>query len=391
MIPSYGLCKSIPALVNPELLKFGREAINLEVEKVAAKLQVSPQQIIDWESGNNYPTLVQLRKLSKAYQREEVFFYLPEIPKKIKKRTAVFRMWEQELAKPLSPDLLILLEEACTRQSVAHELAEALEELSSIKIPHLSVEHSPESQGETLREFLNVPIENQFNWLKPCDALERWIDAVGDRGILVFKSSRSNVSLDEMRGFAIWDDYFPIIMLNNSDADNAGIFTLIYELVHLSLRQSDLFSIDTIKNSALESFCNHVAGSVLVPQLSLLRDPAVLLMKPEQEPRDEDLEWLADKFSVSQEVILRRLLCLGKVNSSVYNKKCSYLLRLPPSREKTFGRSKYAKQIIGRRGKLYIRLVFRALYEDLIELDEASRYLNSKLKHFKDLEEIVFD
>ncbi|NJN73022.1 MAG: ImmA/IrrE family metallo-endopeptidase [Limnothrix sp. RL_2_0] len=368
--------------------------MGLSVGKIAEKLDIANQDLIDWEEGTEYPPLSTFEKLAKLYKRHTAFFYLPSVPKKCKKREADFRTLPRYHSTPdTSPEFLYYLQKVYRRQVIALELLEELEEESLPLIPRSNLHEDPEEVAQRLRSALNIASSTQFKWSKSYHALAGWISAVEKLGVLVFKSSNAKVSLEEMRGLAIWDKSLPVIALNASDTDNGKIFTLMHELTHLSLHQNGVWGFnDNQSNSSseVEVFCNHVAGSILVPNQLLTDNPAVITLPLDcNHLSNKDIQVIARKFCVSGEVILRRLLILGKISQPFYEEKCQYLRSLPIPKKSGGAPSVYAKTIVSREGYLFPRIVLRAMFEEKIPKNKASSYLNTKIKHFGSLEELV--
>ncbi|AFY39868.1 helix-turn-helix domain protein [[Leptolyngbya] sp. PCC 7376] len=388
------MARSIKALINPVMLKYGRESLGLSVGKVAGKLGISNQNLIDWEEGIDNPSLSTFEKLAKLYKRHTVFFYLPNVPNKCKRREADFRTFPRYHSTPQpSLEFLHYLKDVYRRQAIALELLEELEEKSVPRIPASHLHENPEDVAARLRLALNIISPTQFRWDESYQALSAWISAVEKLGILVFKSSHAKVPLEEMRGLAIWDESLPAIALNASDTDNGKIFTLMHELAHLSLHKNGVWGLhENLSGSAsdIEVFCNHVAGAILVPNQALTENPVVIPLPSDCDSlSDDDIRFIARKFCVSGEVILRRLLISGKISQSFYEEKCKYLRSLPISKRGGGGNSQYAKKIVSREGSLFPNIVLRAMFAEKIPMNKASSYLNTKVKHFGDLEALV--
>lgn len=120
-----------------------------------------------------------------------------------------------------------------------------------------------------------------------------------------------------VRGFAIYEDELPIIGLNNEDRYPAKTFSIIHELVHLIKRSSAICNemFNSFSAQMEEVFCNAVAGEVLVPKANLIKQ---LGSYTADEIDYYLIDSLAAKFSVSKEVICRRLLDAGKIHQQQY-------------------------------------------------------------------------
>ncbi|MGY4257673.1 Zn-dependent peptidase ImmA (M78 family) [Bradyrhizobium sp. USDA 4516] len=71
----------------------------------------------------------------------------------------------------------------------------------------------------------------------------------------------------------------------------------------------------------VEKFCNAVAAAALMPSDWLLRETLLVQKGTQKSWRDDELEALALRFGVSQEVVLRRLLTLGCTTQAFYGSK----------------------------------------------------------------------
>ena len=128
----------------------------------------------------------------------------------------------------------------------------------------------------------------------------------------------TDVTIDTARGFSIYNALLPIIGINDEDRPPAKTFTIIHELVHLFKRESSLCNDMSSSASTLseEVFCNAVAGELLVPKRALR---IVLEHGHYFAPYSiDDIKRVADRFSVSREVIVRRLLELRKIDQREY-------------------------------------------------------------------------
>ena len=196
---------------------------------------------------------------------------------------------------------------------------------ASLETPHKTV-------AAKMRETLGFSLAIQKKYSTSEQALSELINLAENAGILVMINGvvMNNVHrpLDptEFRGFALSDEYAPLIFINGQDTKAARMFTLAHELAHLWLGQSGLSDLETVKPPSQsydkkEVWCNAVAAEFLVP-LSALKEH--LSQSNNNNPID-NLSELARVFKVSELVILRRLLDLGKIDrerfDAVYKEK----------------------------------------------------------------------
>jgi len=108
------------------------------------------------------------------------------------------------------------------------------------------------------------------------DAFAKRREAIEQQGILVITSgiAKENthrpLDLNEFRGFALSNEYAPLIFINSKDTDAARSFTLLHELAHIAIGKSGLSN--DLYEHQVEQWCNKVAAEVLIPKDSLQRN-----------------------------------------------------------------------------------------------------------------------
>lgn len=95
-------------------------------------------------------------------------------------------------------------------------------------------------------------------------------DILEEKNIIIQQSgisqneTKKNINIQECRGYAIYDEYCPLIFINSKDtSENGKIFTLLHELAHILLKHSGVSSYDFNQNEEYQ--CNHIAGEILMP------------------------------------------------------------------------------------------------------------------------------
>lgn len=167
--------------------------------------------------------------------------------------------------------------------------------------------------AKKIRELFDINLNVQFKCTSPRKFYLYLRDKIESSGIFVH--CFTDVPVEVARAFAIYDNVMPIIGINDEDRHPAKSFSMIHELVHIFKRESSLCN-DVGSAKSEEVFCNAVAGELLVPKDTL---ESTLIIKNMQKPyKKQDIEYLADKFSVSKEVIIRRLLDTGHIDEAVY-------------------------------------------------------------------------
>jgi Zn-dependent peptidase ImmA (M78 family) len=263
------------------------------------------------------------------------------------------------------------------------------------KPPRISISAHTADDTEVLalniREKLGVTREIQSGFGNEHKALNWWRSALETQGVLVFQASGLDVS--EMRGFSIADRPLPIIVVNIKDSPRARIFSMLHELVHVVIRQGGICDLDEdeyrhASEQEIEIFCNRVAGATLVPESELFReDPVIGRDDRVSSWSDQEIRAPSNRYWVSREVLLRRLLICGLITKEFYKEKRSELAAGQKPRSRGFVPP--AQMAISAAGHSFIRLVLDNYYQENITSSDVAAFLAVNLKHVAEIEEKV--
>ncbi len=375
--------QTVKALVKPSLLIWARKKSGLSIDEIARRLSITPARYNDWEAGSDSPSVAKLRDLADLYKRPLAVFYLPAPPLTFD-TPKDFRLLPASDQGRMSHGLRMEIERANFRREVAIELDTRMGIVRPVVKIDRPDRNNPELFAKKARELLGISFEQQFSWRDAGIALKEWITILEDLGLLVFQVSRIDVS--EMRGFVINKAPLPVIVLNGADTPNGRIFSLIHEFVHVLLETDGICNMLENGHShnhdqQTEVFCNHVAGAILVPEEALVREEVVGAKGADMEWSDEEIRKLSRRFSVSKEVILRRLLIIGRTTPEFYQaRRGIYLQEKKPDQEKDSAGGPMAHVVTMRNlGKSFLRLVFSAYYREVINTSNLADYLGVKL------------
>ncbi|MYD35711.1 MAG: ImmA/IrrE family metallo-endopeptidase [Dehalococcoidia bacterium] len=383
--------KGVPALVKPGLLRWARQTAGFDVAMAAKKAKVDALKLESWEQGTSRPSIPQLRKIAKVYQRPIAVFYLPEPPQGFTVPKDYRRTASNEAHGP-SPELMLEMREAQARRELFEELFLQTEgDAPSISLT-ADVEESPESVGDRLRSFLHVSLQDQSQWKEPYDGLHGWRSAFERAGILVFQMS--DVPSNEARGFSVFDQSFPLAVVNAKDSPSGRTFTLLHELTHLALRQGGICDLadaptDRQVQDQVEVFCNAVAGATLMPREDFLKDETVLSHDPGWEWTNADIQKIARRFTCSNEAAVRRLADLGRVSVQFYQvKRREYQAKNGvTTAKKSDGFLPPYQKALSNWGPMFTRIALDNYYQGNITGSDLADLLGIRLKHLSRLEE----
>jgi Zn-dependent peptidase ImmA (M78 family) len=391
------MSRSTEALVDPALLAWARATSGLSIEEAAGSLQTKPEKVQAWEDGAANPSMAQLRKMATAYKRLLSDFYLPRPPEEAP-LPHDFRRLPGEVAFRYSRPLRYQLRLARQRRALALDFAAELDsELPTIH-GHLQVDADPERAGGELRRLLGVSLDEQRSWRDPRKAYNAWRLAAERTGILVFQVA--DVPKTEMLGFTLAERPLPVIGINRKLSPNGRTFTLLHECVHVFLDQSGICDIEEgalrpAEEQRMEVFCNAVAAAALVPRDILLAEPLVRIHPPA--PRDwsdDELTSSGRTFGVSNEVILRRLLTMGRTSQAFYVARRAVwdsLIDNAPAPLETDNDIKrnMPVEVLSNLGRPFVRLVLDSYANSYTSLADVTRHLGLRADHVAKVENLL--
>ena len=357
----------------------------MAIEEAAHKIGVKPEALAKWESGQQRPTVCQLRKAASVYKRPLAVFYLPEPPAEFDAMHD-FRLLHGAGEQERSPELALEIRRATYRREVALELSHAMGEDVPEFTGRGTIRDDPDDLARRVRASLGLSQYDQPVFRNEYHALHFWLEVIQARAVLVFQTSR--VELNEMRGFSISERLYPAIMLNAKDAPRGRIFTLLHEYVHLFLHKGGLCDLAEAERhesdeQTTEAYCNRVAGAVLLPRQMLLADD---LVKDRRRPGawdDAELTALSVKYQISREVVLRRLVITGKSTPDLYAAKRQQWMKEYPRQKSRTGFITRAQESVRNNGVRFVRLVLRAYNDETISAGDVSEFLGIRLKHLQ--------
>ncbi|MCL4279661.1 MAG: XRE family transcriptional regulator [Ignavibacteriaceae bacterium] len=367
--------------INPNIISWARQRAGYDYKNLPKN--VDTEKLKKWESGTSAPTFTQLEALAKIFNIPVAVFFFPE-PPKIKEPIKKFRVMPNEVLLKFSPDTY-------KRFHLAQSYQDSLYELAKDFAPEKKIFHdinpanlTAVELADSVRNYLKVDIEKQFKLPNAETAFKFWRRKVEDAGVFTFKDSFKDRFIS---GFCLLDEVYPIIFINNSTEFTRQIFTLIHELGHILCDINGLTVVDddyinrmNASDRKLEIYCNQFAGNLLVPPNEFRKDINYF-----HEWGPESIEKVAKKYSVSKEVILRRLLDNGIIGQRYYEIKANewkaeYMGRVTPPK----GGNYYLKRL-SYLGQGFTNIVNENLKRGKINDVEAAEHLHVRAKYLKPL------
>jgi len=376
--------------IQPAVMRWARQSIGLSVSDVAIRLKKPVGEIESWETGTGYPSYPQLEKLAyQIYKRPLAVFFLPAPPEETSP--------EREFRTLPMNDLLSLTVDTHLQIRRAHAFQLSLRELFDSRNPSdrciwhdlsLSLARPVVEQGISIRTYLGIALEEQIQWKDDDHAMKQWRKVIEDKGVFIFKESFKQ---EDISGFCLVDNQFPVVYLNNGTTKTRQIFSLLHELAHLLLNVNGLSKFDreyverlSGQEKKIERFCNAIAAEVLIP-LSDFREQAKGFPVDVRYASEPQFSALAGRYGVSRESVLRRFLDLERVTSAFYEEK-SREWRL--QQRKTGGGNWYATHNVYLSERFAKEVVSRH-YRNQLSLEQAADMLGVKPRNFSGLEQRI--
>ena len=298
-------------------------AVRVEVKKEIYKWAINESQrdyhdiskafknIDDWINQHKKPTFRQLQDLSKFLGVPFGYMFLKRAPEK-NVIQADYRTLSNK--KPnMSKNLIDTITDMSAKQNWVSEYRKTNGWNMIIGDSYENL-HTKEF-AKKAKSFLTLDekwFEQQKNTAEAFKYLRNMFEENGilvmQNGIVKLNTNRK-LSLDEFRGFFLYDEYAPLIFLNSNDSYAGKIFTLIHELIHLLLKKDDIFeNIDLHATDDDERYINQITAEFLMPEALILE------YWNTNKQNIEQIEEISSLFKVSRHALSIRLYELKLIN-----------------------------------------------------------------------------
>lgn len=266
-----------------------------------------------WLDGSWSPTVNQIREFADFVHVNVPALFAENIPD-LSLQIADFRTVDDSAEVYPTPELYDTVNQMLRRQSWLHEFF-INEHYSAVDlIGAFANKPMNYKTAEMLADFLHEYLKLKNDWATKyktvTDAFRVLKQSAENAGIavvvngIVGDNTHRPLRIEEFRGFALSDDFAPLVFINGKDLKTAQMFTLIHELAHLAYSQTGVSNpSDEIdgKDSTIEKFCNRVAADFLVPTRWLLNE-----WEKGGKTRYQLIDSIAKKLKVNFVVVARK-------------------------------------------------------------------------------------
>ncbi len=246
---------------NPAVLKWARESLAINKSFAAKELGITPSRLDHLEIGSRFPSLEELKAMSKVYKRTIATLLLTKPPKE-KALPKDCRTFNSLGLGKFHEKTILAVRKARALANSLHELRQEMDvEVRALHVTS-TLSTDPLSVAAECRRILAIDTLQSITDIR--NALDAYIERIEYFGVAVFQLS---LTQDNLRGFSITDDTIPIIVVKRGgELPSTKIFTLFHELGHIILNDGGMCDISLSDNAPkIEKWCNAFAGEILVP------------------------------------------------------------------------------------------------------------------------------
>jgi Zn-dependent peptidase ImmA (M78 family) len=306
---------------NPTVLQWARKRAGLDEAALAKKVLGTPDaadEVKQWEQTGQL-TLHRAELLAEKTYTPFGYLFLDKPPKE-ELPIKDFRTPRGRGIQNPSPALLDVIYQCQRRQAWYREylISEGVKPLDFVGkfSPTTPIEVTAADIAQRLKIGPQLSTEIQ-SWR---ENLTLHFEAAEEVGILVMRNGivgnnpHRKLSQDEFRGFALSDEYAPLVFINTRDASAAQLFTFVHEIAHIWIGESAVSNPEQTYAEAnnFERFCNAVAAEVLIPLAQIQRN-----WRTTADP-DDEIRRIARLYKVSTLVASRRAKDAGFITPTEF-------------------------------------------------------------------------
>ena len=351
--------------ITPSVLDWAIAESGYSRPELAASAGVDATRLERWITGDERPGLSDVRRIASKLHRQVATFLLP-LPPEAERTSVQFRHpLGTRASRALTP-----VERRFVRRARRLQEAEAwlIDELGWDRpaLRQILTGESADSAAALFRDDLRVTVEDQRGTRSASAAFDLWRSALESLGVFVLQFAMGE---DTARGFSLWNEAAPVVVVNTAWPDEARIFTLFHEAGHLLSRTDSACARAALTPHAgdgAERWCEAFAAAVLIPRDALADVHRVTDVQA--------LSSLAKSMRVSLRAMALRLIDVGKASWELYESIPAIAERKPKGGGGTArSRSEIRADEFGQRTN---SLFINAVQRDVISQSQALDYLD---------------
>ena len=362
---------------NSEIIEWVIKTSGWEIDEILKKLEISRNTYEKWIKGLDKPTLKQLELISWKTKRPLAIFFLDKIPQE-KPTPKDFRLNPRQEGK-FDKRTIFAIRKARKLQSILKDFGENNigEIIKSLKV---NINTSPKEVASKLRDEFGIKEELQRKTKDSYKFFKILREKLEKEKIFNFQFS---MPLEDARGFTLSDELPRVVVVNSKDIIEARIFTLIHELGHALLEDTEISIPNFVDLNKHEKWCNEFASSFLLPQEMAKR---IFEENSKNLVEYNTLKTLSRKYKVSKSMLLYNMVKLKFITPLDYEEILDKFTKKDYSKIKLGGAGVSAeKKCLSELGTSFVSLVADNIDKKTITYSDALDYLSIKSRNFEKL------
>lgn len=374
--------------INPQLLNWAIERSMKSADELLRKFP----NLKNWQNESKSPTLKQLEKFAKATFTPIGMLFLQTPPKEVLPIDDFRTFQDDDFNRP-SANLLDTIYASQQRQEWYQTYCRQNGFDKQPVAGKWTIRDDPEDVAKKICQIFSFH-HNYSSWQ---NALSDRTALIEKQGILVMSSgvalgnTHRSLDLNEFRGFALSDEYAPVIFINAKDSIAARSFTLMHELAHIVIAQNGVSNTNSYNENtnSVEKWCDKVAAEILVPSQEFKQNYQYNLNS-----LGEDLTHFSKFFKVSTLVILGRIYDLDYLDKRnfwrLFREEKAKLIKILQQQKTQSKGGNYYNTKPASVSKLFVKTITASTLEGSTLYRDAMQLLNIKsIKTFNNITEQI--
>ena len=364
------------------MLIWAREQIGMTVSEVAEQVKRPVEEVRGWEAGLETPSFPQLERLARQVYRQPLALFFMKEPPEVPTLQENFRTLGSNQLQLLQRDTRLAIRRVQARQDYLRELFGA-DDYSRSALAGLDVtlQRAPTEVAAEARAVLDYTPEAQRADRDPYKVLAGFRSRLELQRVFTFQEAMSDI-----RGFALWDEAFPVIGLQGSDHIAGRVFSIGHELGHILLGDSDIMEAkSTGQHSRSEQWCNAFASAFILPPEAIEAAAAEPRVAKQVDDKVAYTKAIASRYGVSATMVARRLSDAGEISNAEYNQLAKLFGSMAKAGKSIGGGPSFYKKKRSSLGNGYIQRTFELLDEGRFTYSDAAGALGVKVNQFERL------